>query len=376
MINRAEDRLRNTLGRRPLPPAPAALHDRLREIAAAAPVRPAAVRLAGSITGPRLVLGIAAVLAGTLAIALFGPGRDRRTAEVPAPSPPSNVAEIDGLPVMTVSQALAAHEAGDLPGGRVAMRGYWTSSPVAHGCAPPPAGAGELEIWCYDDEFGITERDEPIWQIDTRTGEETYTAQGPHLTPYLPAGLDGADQLFLPMINGQWYPPVPIVVLGHFDDPRAEDCRPEARRLCRNRLVIDRIVEFDIDAVPTPGITPSPTPFPSPGPPGMFEPEECAGDVPYTFVGWTTVDELGLDRGIVGHIWAVISRDPVDRSGEWIDGPSGQRYRHFARAICFRAEYDPFETMNYESVPGTEEIHWEDGLITPGNAPVRRTETN
>jgi hypothetical protein len=32
--------------------------------------------------------------------------------------------------------------------------------------------------------------------------------------------------------------------------------------------------------------------------------------------------------------------------------------------------------MNFESVPGTEEINWEDGLITPGNAPVRPAATN
>jgi hypothetical protein len=283
-----------------------------------------------------------------------------------------DVSHVDGLPVMTVGDALAAHEADQLPDGRVAMRGFWTNYAVGHSCVPPSENPGELEIYCHDGEYGITERDEPIWMVDLRSGQVTYTAQGPHLTPWLPDDLAGAEELFtLPFINGQWYPPVPIVVVGHFDDPRADDCRRDARQLCRDRLVIDRIVEFDPVAVPTPGITPGPTPFPSPAPPGLFDSEECAGDVPYTFVGWATEDELGIDRGIEGHVWAVVSRDLVDRSGEWIDHFSGQRYRHFARVICFRAEYETSGGMNYESIPGTEEIHWEDGLVTPGLVPIR-----
>jgi hypothetical protein len=298
----------------------------------------------------------------------------------PDPTPstrPSDLTEVDGLPLMTVSEALAAHEAGELPDGRVAMRGYWTNYAVGHSCVPPQETPGELEIYCHDGEYGITERAEPIWVIDIRTGQVTYTAQGPHLTPWLPNDLADAEELFaLPFINGQWYPPVPIVVVGHFDDPKAKDCRVDYRELCRDRLVVDRIVEFDPGAVPTPGVTPSPTPFQSPWPAGLFDPEECAGDVPYTFVGWTTFEELGIDPRGEGHIWVAISQDPVDRSGEWIDGPAGLRYRHFARVICYRWEWESDGVMSFESVADSEEIHWEDGLITPGNAPVRPAATD
>lgn len=290
------------------------------------------------------------------------------------PPPSTDLGEVDGLPLMTVSEALRARDAGTLPDGRVAVHGYWTSTSIVHGCAPAFEAIGELELYCHDGEFGITERNEPIWVVDFRTGQVTYTAEGPHLTPWIPDGLVGADGLYtLPMINGQWYPPVPIVVLGHFDDPRAAECRPEARRLCRDRLVIDRIVRFRPEAVPTPGVTAPPTPFPSPGPPGLFEPEECAGDVPYSFVGWTTFEELGVGSRGEGHIWVAITRDPVDRSGEWVDGPDGQRYRPYARVICYRWEWDE-GSMGYESIAGTEEIHWEDGRVTPGLLPVRPTE--
>ena len=371
MSDRLHGRLRSALAGRVLPPAPATLHQRLAAITATMPDRSTPV--SDRFPRPRLMLGVAAVLAGTLAFAVLGSGLDRSA----DPSASPEITSVDGLAVMTVGEAIAARDAGSLPDGRVAIRGFWTNYAVGHSCAPPLEMPGELEIYCHDGEYGITERDEPIWMIDLRSGQVTYTAQGPHLTPWLSNDLERIEELFgLGMINGQWYPPVPIVVLGHFDDPRAADCRPDARQLCRDRLVIDQIIQFIPEAVPMPGVTPPPTPFPSPAPSGLFEPEDCAGDVPYTFVGWTTVEDLGIDRGIEGHIWAVISRDPVDRSGEWIDGPSGQRYRHFARVICFRPEYDPFETMNYESVPGTEEIHWEDGLITSGNAPVRPRPTS
>jgi hypothetical protein len=159
------------------------------------------------------------------------------------------------------------------------------------------------------------------------------------------------------------------VVVGHFHDRRASECRPEATDLCLERLVIDRVVQFEPDLVSAPSGGPSATAFPSPPPQGLFEPRDCAGDIPYVFVGWSTVEELGITRIVEGHVWAVISRDPVDRSGEWLDSPTGERYRRFARVICFRTEYDSPTRMSSQSVPGSEEIHWEDGRITIGTEP-------
>ena len=113
---------------------------------------------------------------------------------------------------------------------------------------PPP---GELQIRCHDGEFGITEREEPIGTL-TEEGRATCLHDGPALTPYVEEAL--AQRLFtLPFVNGQFYDPVPIVVVGHFDDPRADDCQAEFRQLCRDRLVLDEIVEFHPEAVPDPG---------------------------------------------------------------------------------------------------------------------------
>lgn len=282
---------------------------------------------------------------------------------------------LDGLPVMTVSEALAAHEQGVLPGDRAAIRGFWSNGEVPSTCVLPE-NTGDLELWCSDGEYGITELEEQILVLDAY-GYGVSVAQGPHLTPYFPEGVEGLELKIgshPQYINGQLYPPFPVVVLGHFNDPMAAECRKQARELCRDRLVVDRIVRWDVGAVPTPGVTPTPTPFPSPGPSGRFEPAACAGDIPYSFVGWTTFEELGIDLRGYGHIWVAISRDPVDRGdGEWIESPTGHRYRGFARVICYQPEWqrEGPGIMGYESVPGSDEIHWEDGLITPGTTPVR-----
>lgn len=290
--------------------------------------------------------------------------------------PATEVPGTDDLATMTVGEALAAYAAGTLPGGRATIRGFWSNGSVGHSCAPAMEPLGELELYCVDGEWGITERQEPILVVD-RFGYVTYEAAGPHLTPWFPSELSGAEELFnLPFINGQRFPPVPIVVVGHFDDPRAEQCRAEKRQLCLDRLVVDQILQFDVGAVATPGVTAEPTPFPSPAPSGLFAPKACSGDIPYEFVGWTTPAELGIDRGWPDeHIWAVITRDPVDRTdGEWQDDPngSGHRYLRWAQLICFAEESPHYEgEMGFESVPGTEVIHWDDGLTTPGSDPIR-----
>ena len=174
----------------------------------------------------------------------------------PVPTPtaePTEVAEVDGIQVMTVSEALAAHAAGTLPDGRAAIRGYWSNGETPHQCIPP-LGYGDLEMPCAFDEFGITERDEPIVVFDDH-GNGIYAAEGPFLVPFFPEGVDLPGLFGLPIVDGRRYPPVPIIVLGHFDDPRSEDCRPVARQRCRDRLVIDLIVQFEPGVLPTPGAT-------------------------------------------------------------------------------------------------------------------------
>jgi hypothetical protein len=206
----------------------------------------------------------------------------------PSPSLDSVIATVH-----TVSELLDLRARGVIGGEPVALRGFWTDRTTFHSCTAPDSPPGELQIRCHDGESGITEQDAPI---ATWINPSQYTFHdGPKLTPFVSEAL--AQRLFtLPSINGQPYPPVPIVVIGHFDDPRAADCQPEARQLCRDRLVIDRIVEFEPGAVPTPGVTPSPSPFPFDDPPAApFTTEQCAGDIAYSFIGWGYLADHGSD---------------------------------------------------------------------------------
>lgn len=258
---------------------------------------------------------------------------------------------------MTVSEVLSARAAGGLKNGTVEVGGYWSDGSIMHSCAAPMGGQpGELEIYCMDGEWGITELDEPIVVIDQH-GRMT-RSNGPHLTPWVPNDLAGP--LFrLPMINGQRYPPVPIVVRGHFDDSRASQCRLEARKLCQDRLVVDEILSFDPGSVPTPAPTPSPTPFPSPPPPALFQEKSCAGDVRYSFVGWTTTDALDLPFDRPGHVWAMVTAVPVPL-GDWSEPVNGHRFRWFGQRICI-AEEGEEGVIEFGHVHGSTYKQWDDG---------------
>lgn len=274
---------------------------------------------------------------------------------------PSHAA-LDGLRVYSVSEILEARANASIKGEPSALRGFWTNRSAGHSCVPPEGQPGELELYCHDGEWGITERNEPI---GTHTVDFRYIpAEGPRLTPWVPESL--AAPLFnTPIINNQLFPPVPIVVIGHFDDDRVALCRPESRKRCADRFVIDRIVDYRPEAVPTPGVTPSPSPFPfdSP-PPAPFDVADCAGDGPYSFVGWITGAELGLDRYVAPTVYAAITRDVVE-VGNWFNDPAGEgRYRTMGRRICFGAEYAVGE-IAFAWVPGSAYREWEDGHRTP-----------
>jgi len=132
----------------------------------------------------------------------------------------------------TVSELLASRDAGALGSEQVRLQGFWSDLSFAHSCARPIDTPGELEIYCHDGEFGITERAEPI---ATRPDDaHLFVTNGPHLTPWVP------DHLW-PRLAGV-SSPTPIVVVGHFDDPRSQECQPTAVDLCRARFVIDDIL--------------------------------------------------------------------------------------------------------------------------------------
>jgi hypothetical protein len=150
---------------------------------------------------------------------------------------------VDGLPILSVSEALAGAANGSLGSSSVAVGGWWSSVMALRSCPAPNGQVGELELYCSEGEYGITELDEPIERISP-DGSAT-AARGPWLTPYLDHTVRGVQQLFrVPARLSDAALPIAIVVVGHFHDPRAAACRPQATDLCGRRLVVDRIVQF------------------------------------------------------------------------------------------------------------------------------------
>ena len=378
-----EDRVVRGLRRVALPPAPEALRARVNRVTATRPtVRQGRHRARGRSTLLIAAVAVLLTIAGGALLLTGGyravlPNRSSQTANPattasPGPTPVAQATlptEVDGLPVLTVSEAIAKRDAGGLGTNPIAVRGYWSDGSVGHSCAPPDQTTGELEIYCHDREFGITELDEPIVVI-TNHGYMT-EGSGPWLTPYLTEDIAGVADLFnLPIINGQRFPPTPIVVVGHFNDPRAEKCRPTARKLCRDRLVLDRIVQFQPGAVPTPAPTPTPTPFPyADPPPAPYDAASCAEGHPIKFAGWTTLSSLGIDIASPDEIaYIVITRDPIPIGG-WFDDPNdGSRYRLWGQRVCYAYEWEPGAT-GFTAMPGTMFRESPDGHHEPTQAP-------
>jgi hypothetical protein len=194
-----EPRLREALHRADLPGAPASTRAWVAQVTEEPRPVGARPRLR-----PLVILVPAAVL--LLAFVAFGgglsapPPSPSPSPGVPSPSPTTQPlpATVDGLPVLTVGEVLAARAAGGLRNQAVAVGGYWSDSASGHSCVAQQTG--DLEIYCYDGEFGITERDEPIMVIDDN-GHITRAAVR-HLTPWVPEALS-ASLVNLPWTNGQ-----------------------------------------------------------------------------------------------------------------------------------------------------------------------------
>jgi hypothetical protein len=272
-------------------------------------------------------------------------------------------AEVDGRHVLTVSELQAERASGLLEDGSIALAGYWSYGAGAHSCAPPRTGQpGDLELYCHDGEYGITELNEQVLVIPTNPDAPPVRAEGPMLTPWLPNEDWVYPLVALPPVNGQPFPPVPIVVLGHLDDPRAADCRPEAQELCRDRLVIDRIVDFRPEDVPTPA-PPSPFPFAS-SPPARFPTGRCqlldgGAAEGYSFVGWLDGAELDLETwgDFAGEtLYVAIAAEPV-----WVRQEQNERgtYVLMGRKACFA--HETYGGMEIDALAGTTYKLYPDG---------------
>jgi hypothetical protein len=340
MTEQLETRLRYRLRALALPPAPDALHD----VVDGLPVSDERRRS----TAPFRALAIAAVLVVGGAVAVIVGGPEPR---LPAPSmPPPGPTATDGAAVATaptssspspsgeriytVSEFLEARDAGELAGRSVTVAGYWSEG-VPHSCPFPAGNPGALELYCRDGDFGITEREEPIWE--RRADGLVRTVSGPLVTPYVE--VLASRYMVTPPIDGGLFPPVPTVVRGHINDARATDCRPRAQQLCRERFVIEEVLSFQPRLLPQPEAVPNPTAFPSPDPSAPFVIEDCYGQ-PDEVVseGWIAADEIDIGLDYDGRIYAIVT-EHLDLT-DWLTDPSsGEKYRVWSQWVCYREDF-------------------------------------
>src|SRR5690349_12436074 len=195
MSDDIERRIRDDLRDAELPGAPERLRAYRRSLADVPRTRVGGPRRPWIVLVPAAVLliGAAAYIVGTQAPS---PPTTRPVVQGPTgsmsapPTATTSATTVDGLRVQSVGELLAARATGNARGGPYALGGYWTDRNVGLSCAAPQGQPGELELYCNDGLFGITERDEPIAEINA-TGRMKVAA-GPHLTPYV-SGMSGTS---------------------------------------------------------------------------------------------------------------------------------------------------------------------------------------
>lgn len=368
-----ENRLQATLHAERLPEAPVGLRAFAAELEGR-PHEPSVPRWR------RPVMGLVPVGLGIAIVAVLLVRFQSNSVDLPgatiSPPKPSEVAKIDGLEVNTVGELLAGRARGEAVGGPYALRGFWSTRPGGMGCVPPDDGQpGDLELWCDRGEWAITEDPEPVYSlVRTGLGRTIATpASGPMLQPMAMSGDDWKRLRSLP--TREW-PPVPIIVIGHFDDPLADQCRPAARQLCLDRFMIDEIVEFDPDVPVAPVARPTATPFPQSDPPpppfaeGGFK-GDCFPGAERAYEGWIRLTELGITLkpgwDPDTYVYAIRTQNVIpitDRTlpseGGWRSDLAypGHQVRWMGQRVCF-AE-DPW-TLYSGSVAGTTYLEIDDG---------------
>jgi hypothetical protein len=139
---------------------------------------------------------------------------------------------IEGLPIRTVSEAIAMRASGQAEGRILAIQGFYSSG-GGHSCSPRTDATSGLERWlhCNSQDSALAERDEPAGAtLDGRL----LTPAGPHIRPHLPT----YTRWDMDPPPGQT---TAVVFLGHFDDRRAGLCSQERLMECRNVFFVDRV---------------------------------------------------------------------------------------------------------------------------------------
>ena len=158
---------------------------------------------------------------------------------VPADEPSNPPSTVVGEPI-SVPSAIE-HRDNDLDDTEIAVKGWLVALPIeCLGTPEPPVSPAEQH--CGD---GL------IW-----LAEEPPTQEGPGLTGPEPPALNVLvrPETYKQVVVIQPGQPVEVIVLGHFDDHRAAQCRTDQVETCRRNFLVDAVLDatrpsLDLNAI-------------------------------------------------------------------------------------------------------------------------------
>lgn len=168
---------------------------------------------------------VAIVISAVAVATLMAP-----TAEAPTVFPET----VDGLDVGTVQEAIKIQAAAD--GSTIAVGG-WYQAGLLPSCPAPPNEPALLEGYCFADFVWLMAAPE----ILISTGPNSTSGGSPEGPAIHPMFIDVAAPPTWPMPEQGDSIPTAVVLVGHFDDPRAADCRAEVRQTCLDRFVVEKV---------------------------------------------------------------------------------------------------------------------------------------
>lgn len=183
----------------------------------------------------RALLPAAGIVIASVVIALFAIDR---LAGPFAGSTDSSIAPSASFPVvarthavMTVPDAIVIQGKNDPSA--IAVAG-WFQQPFLSSCPAPMVQLVPVIEGCASFGGWLMALPESVVLV-RQNGMESRPAVGPSVE----VSFDGPDRNWerpLPQLG--WSVPLPVVFVGHFDDPRAVGCQPDSRRSCLDRFVV------------------------------------------------------------------------------------------------------------------------------------------
>ena len=144
----------------------------------------------------------------------------------------------NGMDVVSVPDAIEVQQLG--ADTDVAVSG-WFQHPAAIECpAPQLPVVPPLNGDCAIDFTWLLRDAESLWHGEVN-GMRMDNPAGPAIHPVF----EGPDTSWARPFDGRDSVPTPVVFIGHFNDARADGCRPEDQQLCHDRFVVTVVAWAD-----------------------------------------------------------------------------------------------------------------------------------